>query len=283
MKQQSTFTVEIMELRNILQRANAHSLIVGDEIASGSETISAVAIVASAIVDLSERECSFIFATHLHEVPHLSCIRELHRLKICHLSVIYDESTNKLIYDRKLQPGQGSNLYGLEVCRHLCLDKSFIARASSIRRELLQMNDNLVPLKRSMYNGTKYLDNCEICGAKSHDIHHIQEQQHADADGFIGSIHKNSLYNLVCLCKECHIGVHSKRITIHGYSQTSDGTKLLFEKDPKKIDNESIPRRVEGLLRARQSVTSIIQTIEKEFNVTLTRYKINGIRKQLIV
>jgi DNA mismatch repair protein MutS len=283
MKQQSTFTVEIMELRNILQRANENSLIVGDEIASGSETISAVAIVASAIVDLCQKECSFIFATHLHEVPYLSCIRELPRLKICHLSVIYDESMNTLIYNRKLQPGQGSNLYGLEVCRHLCLDNGFITRASSIRRELLQMNDTLMPLKRSMYNGTKYLDNCEICGAKSHDIHHIQEQQHADADGFIGSIHKNSLYNLVNLCKECHIGVHSKRITIHGYSQTSDGTKLLFEKDQKKEDNESITRCVEGLLRSRQSVTSIIQTIEKEFNVTLTRYKINGIRKQLIV
>jgi DNA mismatch repair protein MutS len=285
MKQQSTFTVEIMELRNILQRANENSLIVGDEIASGSETISAVAIVASAIVDLCDRGCSFIFATHLHEVPYLSCIRDLSRLKICHLSVLYDESTNTLIYNRKLQPGQGSNLYGLEVCRHLCLDNSFIARASSIRRELLEMNDALMPLKRSMYNGTKYIDQCEICGAKSQDIHHIQEQQHADTDGFIGNIHKNSLYNLVNLCKECHIGVHNKRITIHGYSQTSDGTKLVFEKDQEKekVDNESITRRIEGLLRSRQSVTSIIQTIEKEFDVTLTRYKINGIRKQLIV
>lgn len=283
MKQQSTFTVEIMELRNILQRANENSLIVGDEIASGSETISAVAIVASAIVDLCQKNCSFIFATHLHEVPYLSCIRDLPRLKICHLSVIYDESMNKLIYNRKLQPGQGSNLYGLEVCRHLCLDNAFITRASSIRRELLEMNDSLMPLKRSMYNGAKYVDNCEICGAKSHDIHHIQEQQHADTEGFIGNIHKNSLYNLVCLCKECHIGVHSKRITIHGYSQTSDGVKLLFEKDQKKVDDESIPKRVEELLRSRQSVTSIIQTIEKEFSVTLTRYKINGIRKQLIV
>lgn len=283
MKQQSTFTVEIMELRNILQRANAYSLIVGDEIASGSETISAVAIVASAIVDLCERGCSFIFATHLHEVPYLTCIRELNRLKICHLSVIYDESLNTLIYDRKLQPGQGSNLYGLEVCRHLCLDNAFINRASSIRRELLNMNDTLMPLKRSMYNTTKYIDQCEICGAKSDDIHHIQEQQHADTDGFIGNIHKNSPHNLVNLCKECHTGVHNKRITIHGYSQTSDGTKLLYEKDIKKADNESITKRIEGLLRSRQSVTNIIQTIEKEFDITLTRYKINGIRKQLIV
>lgn len=283
MKQQSTFTVEIMELRNILQRANRNSLIVGDEIASGSETISAVAIVASAIVDLYQRGCSFIFATHLHEVPYLSCIRELPRLEICHLSVLYDESTNTLIYNRKLQPGQGSNLYGLEVCRHLCLDNTFITRASSIRRELLHMNDTLMPFKRSMYNGTKYMDTCEICGAKSDDIHHIQEQQYADANGFIGDIHKNSHYNLVNLCKECHIGVHNKRITIHGYSQTSDGTKLLFEEEKEKVDPERVTKRVEELLRSRQSVTSIIEIIENEFDVTLTRYKINGIRKKFMV
>lgn len=282
MKQQSTFTVEIMELRNILQRANKNSLIVGDEIASGSETISAVAIVASAIVDLCERKCSFIFATHLHEVPYLSCIRELSCLKICHLSVIYDESTNQLIYDRKLQPGQGSNLYGLEVCRHLCLDNAFLTRASSIRRELLHMNDTLMPLKRSTYSSAKYVDKCEICGAKSDDVHHIKEQQHADADGFIGNIHKNSPHNLVNLCKECHISVHSKRITIHGYSQTSDGIKLLFEKENEKEDPENVTKRVEELLRTRQSVTSIIQMIHKEFDITLTRYKINGIKKQLM-
>jgi DNA mismatch repair protein MutS len=284
MKHQSTFTVEIMELRNILQRADRHSLIVGDEIASGSETISAVAIVASAIVELCERQCSFIFATHLHEVPYLSCIRDLPKLSICHLSVTYDETTNVLIYDRKLKPGQGSNLYGLEVCRHLCLDNVFITRATSIRRELLQMNDTLMPLKKSMYNATKYLDVCEICGAKCEDVHHIQEQRNADKNGFIDYTHKNSPHNLVNLCKTCHIDVHNKCITIHGYSQTSEGVKLMFEREEEKNmrSHEDITKRVEALLRTRQSIATIISTIEKEFDVTLTRYKINTIKKTLI-
>ena len=41
----STFAVEMMELKNIFNRADARSLILGDEISQGTETESALAIV----------------------------------------------------------------------------------------------------------------------------------------------------------------------------------------------------------------------------------------------
>ena len=46
-------------------------------------------------------------------------VKNLEMMKMYHMSVIYDKSTNKLVYDRKLKPGAGESMYGLEVCKSL--------------------------------------------------------------------------------------------------------------------------------------------------------------------
>ena len=63
----STFAVEMIELKNIFKRATNNSLILWDEISHGTETISALSIVASAIITLAKIKSNFIFATHLHQ------------------------------------------------------------------------------------------------------------------------------------------------------------------------------------------------------------------------
>ena len=45
------------------------------------------------------------------------------------------------------------------------------------------------------------MDKCGICNAEAEETHHIKEQQDADENKMIGSIHKNTLSNLVPLCK----------------------------------------------------------------------------------
>ncbi|HHD57287.1 MAG TPA: DNA mismatch repair protein, partial [Desulfobulbaceae bacterium] len=64
----STFTVEMLELKNIFNRATRNSLVLGDEISHGTETGSALAIVASAMEKLYNIKSLFIFATHLHQI-----------------------------------------------------------------------------------------------------------------------------------------------------------------------------------------------------------------------
>ena len=44
------------------------SLVLGDEISHGTETLSGVAIVASAIGKLAKIRTLFLFATHLHQL-----------------------------------------------------------------------------------------------------------------------------------------------------------------------------------------------------------------------
>ena len=96
-KQQSSFTVEIGELRTILKNADKYSLIIGDEICSTSESQSAISIVSASIITLSQRKSSFVFASHLHEIQEIEQVKELTNLGIFHITVNYDENTNILV------------------------------------------------------------------------------------------------------------------------------------------------------------------------------------------
>ena len=101
----SSFTQEMSELRDIFNRVNENSLILGDEPCSGTEHISAISIVSSSIKLLCDKMSSFIFATHLHKLSEISLIKDLENLHMYHLKIKYDEVNDRLIYDRKLELG----------------------------------------------------------------------------------------------------------------------------------------------------------------------------------
>ena len=281
MKAQSTFTVEVNELRNILKRSDNNSLVIGDELCSGTESVSALSIVSAGIIELYNRKASFIFASHLHDLTNISRLKNLDKLKIYHLSVSYDEIDNKLIYNRKLQPGNGSTLYGLEVCKSLGLGNEFIELANDIRKELLDIESSILSTKTSIYNSNKIIDVCEICKKKSSDVHHIKEQHTANNEGFIGNHHKNELFNLMCVCKECHYNIHHNKININGYKQTSNGVELIYEIINNNDKNIEHHRNIVDLYKSGKNIIEIITIMEKEYNFKTSRYKINKIIKQL--
>jgi len=233
-KGESSFAVEMGELRSILKRANKHSLVLGDELCSGTESISAQSIFASSVLSLSKKNINFIFATHLHELCNIECIKQLSSLKIFHLKVIFDEIQKTLIYDRKLEEGSGPAIYGLEVCRAMDMDKDFLDTANIIRKDLMNINNRILEPKKSVYNNEVFVDICMVCNAKAMDVHHIKFQCQADSNNMIGTIPKDIKSNLVPLCKACHISVHNHDLEIYGYQQTSDGIKLNYSKIDKK-------------------------------------------------
>lgn len=227
-KGQSTFTNEISELRKILKRANSNSLVIGDELASGTENISAMSIISAGIITLCDRRSSFIFATHLHDLVKIERIKNIRNMKIYHLSVMFDDTNSKLIYDRKLKLGPGKTLYGLEVCRALDIDKNFLKLADQIRREILGIDDSIISHKKKKYNSGLFGDVCGICGERASEVHHIREQRFADQNGIIDHFHKNTLHNLLNICVSCHDKIHNKTILIEGYKTTSKGVELMY-------------------------------------------------------
>ena len=223
----STFAVEMSELRLILNQADDHSLVLGDELCSGTETESALSIFAAGIQWLKKSGASFLFATHFHEIIRYEEIQLLMlegddnnngggHVCLKHMSVIYDRASDSLIYDRRLQEGPGNRMYGLEVCKSLHLPPEFLEMAYTIRNKYHSMDGSggggggTLSHPTSHYNVKKVRGMCEMCQmSMGEEIHHLQPQQHADKDGYIGNFHKNHVANLMSICATCHDKIHT--------------------------------------------------------------------------
>jgi len=63
---------------------------------------------------------------------------------------------------------------------------------------------------------------------KKLEVHHIEEQNKADGNGFIGHVHKNIPGNLTDLCESCHEMIHKSGYQIVK-QETSKGISLEIE------------------------------------------------------
>jgi len=207
----STFMVEMSELRVILKSADSSGLILGDELCSGTEMDSAISIFVAGLKKLHDVKCSFIFATHMHEINKYDEIEELDKLSMKHLEVIYNKEKDILVYDRKLKDGPGFSMYGLEVCRSLHLPEDFLKYANEIRLKYRNNEQSIISAKTSNYNSKKLRNICEICQNEiGTEIHHLKHQKNADQHNFIGHFHKNHVANLASVCEKCHDAIHTK-------------------------------------------------------------------------
>lgn len=272
---QSTFIIEMSELRNILRRCDNRSLIIGDELCSGTEAASAVGIVSAGIVSLSKIDACFIFATHLHELPTITLVKHIidkGELGVYHLHVEYDSTTSRLLYDRKLRPGQGCSMYGIEVCKALDLGDTFITMALNARNEHHKTRSypDVFDAKPSPYNSNTRVQRCAVCNEVGYEVHHISHQKDADQKGFITrtGTHKNHGSNLVVLCTTCHDKVHQNELQIKGYMRTSTGIELILEK------NNHDKNAIEEIIRNKRFVErKTLSLIAKEVGVSLHKVK----------
>jgi DNA mismatch repair protein MutS len=227
----STFAVEMSELRTILRLSNQNSLVLGDELCSGTESISAVSIFVAGVQKLAEVKCSFIFATHLHEIIHYDEIISLDNVGMKHMSVMYDKEKDCLIYSRKLEEGPGNNMYGLEVCKSLNLPPSFLENAHAIRMKYHPESDSILSKKGSHFNAQHIRGGiCEKCNIHNAvDVHHLVFQNEANKNGTIKqpnlTFQKNNKANLMNLCQKCHDEIH-KTNTKYKKTKTTKGTIL---------------------------------------------------------
>jgi DNA mismatch repair protein MutS len=229
----SSFVKEMLGLKKILTISGKNTLVLSDELCKGTEMYSATSIVASTIKTLSETKTKFIFTTHLHSLTSPPMQNMNYPIIIKHLDVTINDKSH-IIFNRKLQDGPGSNLYGLEVCKNIISNVDFIDYAFNVRNSLTNNNNQILAIKkRSKYNTHKIMTNCEICKSESNlETHHIFFQSEANERGFLKKgIHKNHLSNLCVLCKNCHDLVTYNKITIYGYIDTSNGKILNYNKN----------------------------------------------------
>jgi DNA mismatch repair protein MutS len=205
----STFAVEMSELRIILKMADENSLILGDELCSGTESESALSIFVAGLMNLHEKRSSFLFATHFHEIIHYDEIKQLSRLCLKHMAVYFDRELDCLVYDRRLKDGPGNRMYGLEVCKSLYLAEDFLQTAYDIRNKYFPEGRGELSHSTTVYNAKKIRGICEMCKENiGEETHHLQPQKDANETGHIGTVHKNHPANLVAICQKCHDNLH---------------------------------------------------------------------------
>ena len=230
----STFAVEMSELRTILKLATKNSLVLGDELCSGTESVSAISIFVAGIQYLSNTKSSFLFATHLHEIVNYQEITNMSNVGLFHMSVIYDREKDVLVYDRKLKKGPGTSMYGLEVCKSLNLPNDFLEMANQIRIKYHPNMGSALSLQQSNYNSNILVSICKMCNKNmATETHHLQHQMNANNNGIIISqtdnntmFHKNHPANLLTICENCHKGIHKEKKQ-HARKKTSNGIVLI--------------------------------------------------------
>jgi DNA mismatch repair protein MutS len=238
-KGHSSFIVELNELGNILKKSDKNTLIIGDEICRGTEYLSANSLVAASIIRINNSKAKYIFATHLHELVKLEKIKNLKKLKMFHLSIQNINTSDELIFNRKLIEGNGEEVYGIAIAKHILNDPEFINMAIDFKNEFLKEKDvnyKLMSDKKSNYNKNVFVDSCYLCGSsKNLESHHINFQKDfTDKMGQLSHknkdkkhIIKNSESNIIVLCSKCHDDLHHNKISINTVIQTTDGIKAI--------------------------------------------------------
>lgn len=273
----SSFAVEMTEFREILQFADERTLVLGDELCSGTESLSATALVAAGVEVLVGRGTKFVFATHLHELATLPDIAGLHGVRAVHLKVHYDAVADRLVYDRHLASGSGSALYGLEVCRALDLPTGYLDRATALRKALAGWQAPTV----SSYSMASVVDRCAVCGAEGKaatlETHHIRPQAERAAARNDGS-DVDAASNLVCLCAACHDDHHAGRLVIQGWEDTSAGRRLVWSRPEQTEPSDEVVAWVRDQKRHRIRVATIQRMAKQIYGIELTDKWVRGIR-----
>lgn len=252
-KGMSSFTVEMTELRSILCNSDNRSLVLGDEVCKGTETVSAVSIVSASVERFVKKNVRFLFTTHYHQLVDLTGFKKVvndGQVKCYHFGIKKSED-GVIIYDRKLAEGNGETVYGIDVAKYIIDDLDFIKSAESVRKEIMGLNKDLIggKLGDSKYNGEIVMSECQVCGWTGKgggdgsgegqlDVHHIKHQAHCDENGLVEHVSKNDKSNLVVLCKKHHVDVHSGRLEVTGWEDRIDGRVLLWKKINGSVESD---------------------------------------------
>ncbi len=132
-KGQSTFMVEMVELAKILHNASNKSLILLDEIGSGTSTFDGLSI-AWSVTEYITREISAktLFATHYHELTELE--RAINGVKNMHVAT--KEDGGKVTFLRKVRKGHTDESYGVHVADLAGVPEPVVKRAAEVLKQI---------------------------------------------------------------------------------------------------------------------------------------------------
>ncbi|MFW6197038.1 MAG: MutS-related protein, partial [Thermoplasmatota archaeon] len=190
-KGHSTFMVEMVELSNILHNATKNSLILLDEIGSGTSTFDGLSI-AWAVTEYISREINSktLFATHYHEITELEksldCVKNLH--------VAAKDTGGEIRFLRKVREGSTDKSYGVHVASLAGLPDPVVQRAHDVLEQI--EDDHTIKMKKK--DGPKFTQmTFDVHGQTKTDSHPVLENlQNIDVENLTPLEAINKLWDL---------------------------------------------------------------------------------------
>lgn len=278
----SSFAVEVRELRDIFSVCDQNTLVLGDELCAGTESVSATSIVAAGIEYLQSSKSKFMLASHLHDLMKLPIVQNP-SLQVYHLKVYYDPSHDCLVYDRSLQPGPGNTYYGLEVAKALHMNHNILEHAQRYRHMLLGTTATH-DATHSAWNKQILRKECELCKhpiTKDLEVHHIQQRKDAENQYNRDGTYNHDVRNLVVVCQSCHDAHHAGELQITPLVDTSHGPQRLL---PTMIPAETkvnTKTKVTNTIDPQQ--LSIIQKVYQENKLMHPRLLVLQLKKENVI
>lgn len=119
----STFSAHMVNVRDILERAEAGSLVLLDELGTGTDPGEGTALAAAVLEELLDRGSRVLATTHLAGLKAFAYARA----GACNAAVAFDPETGRPLY--RLLYGQSGSSNALEVAEGLGLPSALLARA----------------------------------------------------------------------------------------------------------------------------------------------------------
>ena len=140
----STFMVEMVETAMILNQAGPGALVILDEIGRGTATFDGLSIAWAVVEHLHEvNRCRALFATHYHELTHLTATLPA---LACHKMRV-KEWQGEVVFLHEVGAGAADRSYGIHVARLAGLPAAAVARAEAVL-ETLERSDQATGLTR---------------------------------------------------------------------------------------------------------------------------------------
>ena len=133
-KGESTFMVEMHETAAIMNNISSRSLILLDEIGRGTSTYDGISIAWALAEFVHEHPTKpkTLFATHYHELNAMSA--QFERIKNYNVSV--KETTDDVLFLRKLVPGGSAHSFGIHVAKMTGMPKWIVERSKQMLQQL---------------------------------------------------------------------------------------------------------------------------------------------------
>ena len=188
---QSTFMVEMVELAKILHNASKDSLILLDEIGSGTSTFDGLSI-AWAVTEYISREigAKTLFATHYHELTELE--RAIEGVKNMHIAT--KEEGDTITFLRKVREGHTDESYGVHVAALAGVPQPVVERAGQVLKQIEE--DHTVSMED--FSTPKFTQMVFDIGGKVQKESHpaLEELKELDVDNMTPLDAMNALWKL---------------------------------------------------------------------------------------